>query len=234
MGEPEWFLGIHIIRDRAAGTITLSQRQCATTVVERYGMGDDNPTMLSMPVSSRLQREGTALEGANKAAYPDMIGALLYFATSTRPDIAYTVARLARYTAAPTEAHRALLKGVLRYVKGTQNWGLTYRRDASLTGYTDADFAGDLDTRRSTAGFVSTLNGAAVAWASKAQATVAAFTTEARVYCRRTWRARGAVTGAAAAGRRCAGGGVGTDVRRQPSGADADQEPDERQPVQAH
>jgi len=179
MGEPEWFLGMHIIRDRAAGTITLSQRQYATTLVERYGMGDANRTTLPMPVGSRLRREGAALEGANKAAYPEMIGALLYLATSTRPDIAYAVARLARYTTSPTEEHRALLKGVLRYVKGTQNWGLTYGRDAPLTGYTDADFAGDLDTRRSTTGFVFTLNGAAVAWASKAQATVAASTTEA-------------------------------------------------------
>jgi len=179
MGEPEWFLGMHIIRDRAAGTITLSQRQYAKTLVERYGMEDANPTTLPMPVGSRIRREGAGLEGASKAAYPEMIGALLYLATSTRPDIAYSVARLARYTASPTEEHRALLKGVLRYVKGTQSWGLTYGRGAPLTGYTDADFAGDLDTRRSTTGFVFTLNGAAVAWASKTQATVAASTTEA-------------------------------------------------------
>jgi len=179
MGEPEWFLGMHIIRDRAAGTITLSQRQYAKTLVERYGMGDANSTTLPMPVGSRIRREGAVLEGASKAAYPEMIWALLYLATSTRPDIAYSVARLARYTASPTEEHRALLKGVLRYVKGTQSWFLTYGRGAPLSGYTETDFAGDLDTRRSTTGFVLTLNGAAVAWASKAQATVAASTTEA-------------------------------------------------------
>jgi len=71
-----------------------------------------------------------------------------------------------------------LLKGVLRYVEGTHYWDPTYGRDAPLTGYRDADFAGDLDTRRSTTGFVFTLNSAAVAWASKAQATVEASTTE--------------------------------------------------------
>lgn len=126
-----------------------------------------------------MRREETELEAAGKESYPEMIGALLYLATSTRPDIAYSVARLARCTAAPRNEHYALLKGALRYFKINQELGLTYGRETPSTGYTDAEFARDLDTRRSTTGFVFALNGAAVAWTSKEQSTVAASRTEA-------------------------------------------------------
>lgn len=179
MGDPPWFLGMPIARDRVARTPTLSQKQYAKTIVERYGLGSANPTTLPMPVGAIVRKEGTLLDGDAKRRYPEMIGALLYLATNTRPDIAFAVARLARYTAAPTGEHRALLKGVLRYVHGTHDWGLMYRRGSARVGYTDADFTGDSDTRRSTTGFVFTLHGAAVSWASKAQTKVAESTTAA-------------------------------------------------------
>jgi ribonuclease HI len=83
--------------------------------------------------------------------------------------------------ARPTTAHWAAAKGVLRYVAGTKDYGITYGGigDTKIIGYCDADFAGDIDTRRSTTGYVFTIGGGAVSWSSRRQATVAASTTEA-------------------------------------------------------
>eukprot|EP00170_Pyropia_yezoensis_P005168 contig_21086_g5182 len=80
---------------------------------------------------------------------------------------------------APTVAHYAAAKTVLRYLKGTLEWGLRYGARGGLVGYSDADFAGDVDTRRSTSGYVFVLNGAAVSCLSKVQPTVATSTMEA-------------------------------------------------------
>ena len=107
----------------------------------------------------------------------------------TRPDIAQAVGALARYMAVPTEAHWTAAKGVLRYLKGTASLGITFGgssgssqtggRSRAVLGYCDADYAGDIDTRRSTTGYVFLYNSGAISWSSRRQATVAASTTEA-------------------------------------------------------
>lgn len=81
----------------------------------------------------------------------------------------------------PTELHSQILKRVLRYVKGTVNLGIFYKRrdDEELLAYTDSDYAGDLTDRRSTSGYVFSLSGGAVSWSSKKQPVVILSTTEA-------------------------------------------------------
>ena len=80
----------------------------------------------------------------------------------------------------PSTVHWQAAKGVLRYLAGTIDYGITFAgSDTTVIGYGDADFAGDLDTRRSTTGYVFTMNGGAISWQSKRQPTVAASTTEA-------------------------------------------------------
>ena len=87
---------------------------------------------------------------------------------------------MAKYMAQPTTVHWQAAKGVLRYLSGTRNYSITFSgSDLKTVGYTDADYAGDLDTRRSTAGYVFVLNGGAISWSSKRQPTVAVSTTEA-------------------------------------------------------
>ena len=102
-----------------------------------------------------------------------MVGSLLYLSVCTRPDIAEAVGKLARYMAKPTAAHWGAAKGVLRYLAGTAEMGITFKgSEAPLVGYCDSDYAGDIDSRRSTTGYVFIVHGGAVSWNSKLQATV--------------------------------------------------------------
>lgn len=106
-----------------------------------------------------------------------MVGGLLYIAMATRPDIAYAVGVVSRYSSKPTEAHLTAIKRILRYLKGTINLALKYSDEPdSLIGYSDADWAGNLD---STTGNLFLLGGGAVSWLSKKQPVVALSTSEA-------------------------------------------------------
>lgn len=179
VGPPTFFLGLHIKCDPERQTITVSQQQYVRTLLARSGMENANRVCLPMTVGAQLQKAGTPLDGPGREDYQTLIGGLLYLASCTRPDISFTVGKLARYGAAPTVAHQAAAKTVLRYLSGTATWGLQYGTRSPLVGYTDADYAGDTDTRRSTTGYAFMMNGAAISWQSKVQPTVATSTTEA-------------------------------------------------------
>lgn len=112
--------------------------------------------------------------------YSELVGSLLYLSVCTRPDIAQAVGALTRYMANPSMEHWTAAKAVLRYIAGTLGQGITFRQTSiAVEGYCDADFAGDLNTRKSTTGFVFICNGGAISWSSKLQPTVAVSTTEA-------------------------------------------------------
>ena len=155
MGEPSYFLGMHIERDLEAGVLRLGKRKYVLDVLARFNMTDAN------------------------VRYQELVGCLLYLATCTRPDISFAVARLARFVSAPTSAHWGAGKAVLRYLQGTKDLAIKYGGSSELVGYHDADYAADVDTLRSTTGAVFILNGGAVAWTSKLQKSVAMSTTEA-------------------------------------------------------
>lgn len=94
----------------------------------------------------------------------------------------YVVCLLSRYMAKPTRAHMQAAKRVLRYLKGTLEFGIQYKREKqneALIAYTDSDYAGDLDDRRNTSGYVFFLAGGAISWSSKKQPVVTLSTTEA-------------------------------------------------------
>jgi hypothetical protein len=122
---------------------------------------------------------GVALEPGNR--YCELIGSLLYIANTTRPDIAQAVGVLSRYRSAPTTSHWNAAIRVLHYLRETKEKVLVLGREphVSLEGYVDADFAGDLDSRFSTSGYVFYVFGGAVPWSSKKQKSVATSTVEA-------------------------------------------------------
>jgi len=86
---------------------------------------------------------------------------------------------LSRFMSCPEENHMRAAKGILRFLRKTTRLGVVYSGSEPLQGFVDANWAGDIDGRRSTTGFVFTCNGGAIAWASKRQATVATSTAEA-------------------------------------------------------
>ena len=113
--------------------------------------------------------------------YQQAIGCLTYASTSTRPDISAAVGVFSQFMSNPSTDHWAGMKRIPRYIKGTLDFGLRFSviDNKMLSGYSDADWAGDIDTRISTSGYVFKIGGATVSWSSKKQATVAKSSTEA-------------------------------------------------------
>lgn len=107
----------------------------------------------------------------NPTEYRSIVGGLRYL-THTRPDISYAVGMVSRFMEKPTDVHLQAVKRILRYVKGTIDFGLTYARgneENIITGYSDSNLARDVDDRRSTAGTTFYLNENLVTWSSHKQ-----------------------------------------------------------------
>ena len=121
------------------------------------------------------------VEHMSKVPYASAVGSIMYAMVCTRPDIAQSVSVVSKYMANPGKRHWEAVKWILRYLKGAPDVGLTFRKSEgiSILGYVDSDYAGDLDRRRSTTGYIFTLVGSAVSWKSTLQSIVALSTTEA-------------------------------------------------------
>ena len=181
LGECRWVLGMEVKRDRKNRILELLQTSYMEQVLDRFGMTDCNP--VSTPADGVLPRVDAKTGGKPDGQYMSIVGALMYAAMVTRPDIAYAVQALARHLQSSSHIHWNAALRVLKYLKGTLNHGIMYRGTPDgmvvLLGYSDADWAGDRDTRRSTTGYVFMVGGGAVSWASKLQPTVALSTSEA-------------------------------------------------------
>ena len=134
---------------------------------------------------SKEQCPSTKAELAEMASIPysQLVGALMYLAVATRPDIAHAVGVLARFNANPGMEHWKALKHLCRYLQGTKDVKLCYQPDPSqqelFSTYSDADYGGDSDSRRSTSGLIVKIGSGAISWASKLQPVVTLSTTEA-------------------------------------------------------
>lgn len=97
----------------------------------------------------------------------------------TRPDLMFIVSLISRFMVAPTKLHFQAAKRALRYLKGTVDYGILYKRGGTeeLLAFTDSDYAGDMEDRRSTSGYVFMMSGGAVAWSSRKQPIVTLSTT---------------------------------------------------------
>ena len=114
--------------------------------------------------------------------YREAVGCLMYAMVLTRPDIAFAVSRVAKFTSAPRTSHWTAVKRIFRYLSGTLNMGISYSgslTDLTLQGYCDADYAGDHDDRKSRTGYLFLIANGAITWTSKRQGCTADSTTEA-------------------------------------------------------
>ncbi|KAL2344532.1 hypothetical protein Fmac_005817 [Flemingia macrophylla] len=150
MGQLKFFLGLQIIQSDKG--ISIHQTKYANELLKKYKMDDTKEMKTPMHPSSALRIEEDSPK-VDQTQYRGMIGSLLYL-TASRPDIMFSVCLCARFQADPREVHLKAVKRIFRYLKGTINIGLCFRRsqDFSLLGYCDADYAGDRWERKSTSG----------------------------------------------------------------------------------
>jgi hypothetical protein len=125
-----------------------------------------------------MKEDGTPK--VNPSIFRSLVGSLLYVCSS-RPDIMHAVGVMSRYMQSPSQAHFVGAKRVLRYLKGTCDFGVWYEKDVEckLVGYSDSDWAGCVDDMKSTTGFLYTLGSGPFSWNSKKQSTIAQSTAEA-------------------------------------------------------
>jgi histone deacetylase 1/2 len=179
LGDLHHFLGISVTR--SSDGLFLSQRQYAVDILQRAGMAECHSTATPVDTQAELlASDGAPLSASDSSTYRSLVGALQYL-TLTRPDLAYAVQQVCLFMHDPREPHLALVKRILRYVKGTLSSGLHIGTGPvdSLTGYSDADWAGCPDSRRSTSGFCVFLSDNPISWSSKRQTTVSQSSAEA-------------------------------------------------------
>ena len=182
LGPCSYYLGMTVNRDRQNRIIRLGQEAYIERFLKQHGMWDCNSIATPMETSSKLMpaEDGYEAPAEYRKKYQSAVGSLMYAMLGTRPDIAYAVSVVSRFSSNPTKTHVGAVKRIFRYLRSTVHWQLTYQGALDdLTGYTDSDWAGDQATRRSTAGYVFHMGSAAISWQSKRQATVALSTCEA-------------------------------------------------------
>jgi hypothetical protein len=190
LGPIKQFLGLRITRDRKTGTFSVDQSVYASNVLKAFGFhGPCRAEHLPIPVNvdkivvpSLRQGAKDSVGTINASNYAAFIGSMMFLSSNTRPDIAFAVGYLSRFTAHPEPVHFSLGKHLLRYLSGSLNQRLTYSSHGSseLVVYSDSDWARD-HTRDalSVTGVVALLAGAAISWQSKKQKTVSLSSSEA-------------------------------------------------------
>jgi len=177
LGELHHFLGMQV--QRTADGMVLSQRQYMLDILDRAGMAECKPCTTPVDTSPKTSADSGA-PVADPSDYRSLAGALQYL-TFTRPDIAYAVQQVCLHMHDPREPHLAALKRILRYIRGTLHLGLHLRPSTQddLVVYSDADWAGCPDTRKSISGYALFLGDNLVSWSSKRQNTVSRSSAEA-------------------------------------------------------
>ena len=153
LGKMKYFLGVEVIQNSSG--IFITQRKYAKEILKKFGMESSNPTKTPMVPRFKLIKDegGTQIYSTQ---YKKIIGSLMYL-TVSRPDLMYVMSLVSRYMERATTLHMTVVKRILRYLKGTTELGICYNRengDNELIAYSDSDYAGDLDDRRSTSGYV--------------------------------------------------------------------------------
>ena len=178
-GKLQWFLGIDFQR-LASGNYQMCQERYAEAILKRFNMTDCKPAKTPAENTLTLRKATDTDNIDTNFPYRQAIGSLIYLMTGTRPDISWIVSKLSQFLEKPTKSHVAAVKRVLRYIKATKSYSLTFTpTNGTLLGFTDSDWGGDCDDRRSTTGYLFNLGGTPISWKSRKQPTVALSSSEA-------------------------------------------------------
>jgi hypothetical protein len=186
LGTAKKILGMEIRRDRDAKRLWLSQAGFVKKVLEKFSV--ENAKSVSTPLAnyfhlstSQCPKTIEETEDMSKVPYASAVGCLMYAMVCIRPDLAHAVSVVSKYMANLGKQHCDAIKWIFRYLKSTTDYDITFVRqksDLSVMGYVDADYARNLDDRRSTTGYVFTFTGGPICWRSMIQFIVAMSTTE--------------------------------------------------------
>lgn len=173
VSDARQYIGLEI--DQEDEAITIRQEKYVEKILKEFEMTDCKPVKTPSTAESKTSGETT------NAPFKEAVGALMFLSNVSRPDISFATGKVARAASKPTNSDWMNVKRILRYLRGTTDIRISYPRSGSLElrAFSDADYAGDENTRKSTTGSVLTINDSPVSWSSKLQKTVSLSTTEA-------------------------------------------------------
>ncbi|KAL0359482.1 UNVERIFIED_CONTAM: Retrovirus-related Pol polyprotein from transposon RE2 [Sesamum angustifolium] len=172
LGLMHFFLGIEINQEKEG--IFICQRKYTETLLKKFKMESCKTVTTPLVTGEKYQKE----DGSQKvdgSIYRSLIGSLLYL-TATRPDIMFATSLLSRFMQSHSQVLYAAAKRILRYLRGTKDFGIWYKstNDAKLVGYTDSDWAGSVDDMKSTSDYTFSLGSGIFTWATVAQSSAEA------------------------------------------------------------
>jgi histone deacetylase 1/2 len=179
LGDLHYFLGIEV--KKVCNGILLTQQKYTSDLLQWVGMKNCKPMNTPMSTVDKLSiHDGDPLGPKDITEYRSSVGALQYL-TLTRPDISFAVNKVCQFLHKPTTVHWSSVKCILRYLQFTVDMGLRICKSPStlVSAFSDADWAGCSDDRRSTCGFAVYLGSNLISWSARKQATVSRSSTEA-------------------------------------------------------
>ncbi|KID83900.1 polyprotein [Metarhizium guizhouense ARSEF 977] len=189
LGEPKWFLGIHILRDRRNRTIWLTQDAYIDKIAHKFSIHLDGKVPATPMGLEELLKSETQATKKSIEVYQQKVGSILFAAVSTRPDIAFAVSRLARHNLNPSDVYHRAADRAIQYLYSTRSFGLrlgninreNVKPIETFIGSSDASFADNTEDRKSSQGYVLRLYGGPIAWKASKQTTVTTSSTEAEL-----------------------------------------------------
>ena len=173
LGEASYVLGIQILRDRPSGILRLSQQMYIERILKRFNMQSYYSGKAPIVKGDRFSKGKCPQNDIerykkNAISYSSVVGSLMYAQACTRPDIAFFVSVLDRYLSDLGQSLWKAAKNILRYLQGTKDLMLTYRRTDTfeVVGFSDSDYVGCVDDKKSTSGYIFIMDEEAFSWKS--------------------------------------------------------------------
>lgn len=181
IGDASMFVGMQIERDRGSNSIFIHQNVYTQHIIEKFNMSQACAMSVPCDPHSILYPVNEDECVIKNVPYREAVGSLMFLAVVSRPDIAYAVNNVSKFLSKHNKEHWQAVKRIFAYLVGTKNVGIKYRgtENIKLVGYSDSDFANDIETRRSTTGYMFELAEGPVTWSSQRQKLVTLSTTEA-------------------------------------------------------